>query len=66
MELNFKLKHMSQNVIMAIIRHGLTFVGGFLIAKGVITEGMAAEVSGLVMTAVSTVWSIVEKIKSVK
>lgn len=51
---------------MAIIRHGLTFVGGMLIAKGIISEGMVAEISGLVMTAVATIWSIVEKVKSVK
>lgn len=57
---------MSQNVIMAIVRHGLTFVGGILIAKGVLSEGAAAEISGLVMTAVGTIWSIVEKIKSTK
>jgi hypothetical protein len=57
---------MSQNVIMAIIRHGLTFVGGMLIAKGIISEGMVAEISGLIMTAVATIWSIVEKVKSVK
>lgn len=65
LQLNLKLDNMSQNVVMAIIRHGLTFVGGYLIAKGVITEGMASEVSGLVMTAIATVWSIVEKVKSV-
>ena len=66
MYINYKLKNMSQNVIMAIIRHGLTFVGGMLIAKGIISEGMVAEISGLVMTAVATIWSIVEKVKSVK
>ena len=66
MYINYKLKNMSQNVIMAIIRHGLTFVGGMLIAKGIISEGMVAEISGLIMTAVATIWSIVEKVKSVK
>jgi len=51
---------------MALIRHALTFVGGLLIAKGVISESAAGELSGLIMTAVGTVWSIVEKVKAVK
>jgi len=57
---------MSQNVIMAILRHGLTFVGGILIAKGVLSESTASEISGLIMTAVGTIWSIVEKVKASK
>ena len=57
---------MSQSVVMSILRHALTFVGGWLIAKGVIDETSAAEISGLVMTAVGTIWSIVDKIKAAK
>lgn len=57
---------MSQNVIMAIVRHGLTFVGGILIAKGVLSESSASEISGLIMTAIGTIWSIVEKVKASK
>ena len=57
---------MSQNVIMAIIRHGLTFLGGILIAKGVLSESAASEISGLIMTAVGTIWSIFEKVKAAK
>lgn len=57
---------MNQNIIMAIVRHGLTFLGGILIAKGVISESAAGEISGLIMTAVGTIWSIVEKIKAAK
>ena len=63
---NLNLSNMNQNVIMALIRHALTFVGGLLIAKGVISESAAGELSGLIMTAVGTVWSIVEKVKAVK
>lgn len=57
---------MSQSVVMSILRHALTFVGGFLIAKGVIDEAGASEISGLIMTAVGTIWSIVDKVQSVK
>ena len=63
---NLKSNNMNQNVVMALIRHALTFVGGLLIAKGVISESAAGEISGLIMTAVGTVWSIVEKVKAAK
>ena len=56
---------MNQDVVMGIIRHGLTFVGGYLIAKGMISDAAAAEISGLVMTAIGTIWSIVVKVKAV-
>lgn len=56
---------MNQEQVMGLIRHGLTFLGGFLLAKGLVDEGSMAEVSGLVMAAVGTVWSIVTKIKSI-
>lgn len=57
---------MNQSVVMGIIRHALTFVGGFLIAKGMIDEASASEISGLVMTAVGTIWAIVDKIQAIK
>lgn len=57
---------MNQDVVMGIIRHGLTFVGGILIAKGLMTDASVMEISGLIMTAVSTIWSIVDKISAAK
>lgn len=57
---------MNQNVIMGIIRHALTFVGGILIAKGIMSDMSVSEISGLIMTAVGTIWSIVDKINAAK
>ena len=51
---------MNKEQIMGIIRHTLTFVGGILVIKGVISEGVSQEVIGAVMTAVGAVWSIIK------
>lgn len=56
---------MTQEQVTGIIRHGLTFVGGYLLAKGLVDDATVSEVSGLLLTAVGTIWSIVTKIKSV-
>jgi hypothetical protein len=44
-----------------IIRHALTFGGGILITKGLIDEGLWAEISGAVITLVGAIWSVVAK-----
>lgn len=54
---------MSQEQILGIIRHILTFVGGYFVTKGLVEEGMSQELVGGVMTLIGTVWSIVAKIK---
>lgn len=51
---------MNKEQIMGIIRHTLTFVGGILVIKGVISEGASQEIVGAVMTAVGAVWSIIK------
>lgn len=55
---------MTQEQVMGIVRHALTFVGGILVLKGFIDDATLLEVSGLVTTAVGAVWSVVAKIKS--
>jgi hypothetical protein len=54
---------MKKEMILAIVRHTLTFVGGIYITKGLIDEGMATELSGAAMTLVGGIWSIVDKSK---
>lgn len=51
---------MKKEMILAIVRHTLTFVGGIYITKGLIDEGMVTELSGAAMTLVGGIWSIVE------
>ena len=48
---------------LGVIRHVLTFVGGILVAQGLISEGLTSEIIGGVITIAGTVWSIVAKFK---
>lgn len=54
---------MKKEQILAIIRHTLTFVGGVLITKGLIDEGVANELSGASLTLIGGIWSIIDKNK---
>jgi hypothetical protein len=54
---------MNKEQVLGIIRHTLTFVGGFVAAKGLLSEGVVLEIVGGAVTIVGTVWSIVDKIK---
>lgn len=46
---------------MAIVRHTLTFVGGILIAKGLVDESTMQELAGSLSTSVGLIWSIIQK-----
>jgi hypothetical protein len=52
---------MKKEVILGIVRHALTFVGGVLVAKGLVDSAMAQELSGAVLTLIGGVWSIFAK-----
>jgi hypothetical protein len=43
--------------VSGIIRHALTFGGGFLVAKGIVPEGMLEEAVGALMTIIGIIWS---------
>jgi hypothetical protein len=47
--------------LLAVIRHGLTFLGGFVITKGFIDESLWMELSGTLVTLSGLIWSILEK-----
>lgn len=49
------------NTILGLIRHLLTFLGGYLVASGVIPEAMLDELLGAVMTIVGFIWSVYDK-----
>lgn len=44
--------------IQGIIRHVLTFAGGFAVAKGWVDEGNVEQVVGALVTVIGTAWSI--------
>ena len=52
---------MNKDQVLGIIRHTLTFVGGFLVMKGLVEESMVTEIVGGVVALVGSVWSIVAK-----
>lgn len=56
---------MSKEQVLGVVRHGLTFVGGLLVTKGLMDTGMVEEVMGAVITLVGAVWSVVVKNKTV-
>lgn len=54
---------MNKDQVLGIIRHALTFVGGFLVMKGLVDETMVTEIIGGVVALVGSIWSIVVKTK---
>lgn len=50
-------------MILSIIRHSLTFIGGVLMAFGLVDEATAtvSELVGGLMAITATIWGIIEK-----
>jgi len=51
------------NAIIGLIRHILTFAGGFVVASGDIAEPQLDTLVGALVTVVGIVWSVLEKRK---
>lgn len=47
--------------VLGLIRHALTFVGGVIVAKGLVDDVMFQEILGGVMTLVGAIWSVASK-----
>lgn len=52
---------LTKEQVLGIIRHTLTFVGGVLVTKGLIEEGMVQEIIGGVISLTGTIWSVIAK-----
>lgn len=50
---------------LGIIRHALTFGGGFLVTSGYLTESALNTGIGAIVTLIGVVWSVVDKNKKV-
>ena len=46
---------------LGLIRHALTFVGGILVAKGVVDDATSLELVGAIVTIIGGVWSVLSK-----
>jgi|DEB0MinimDraft_3_1074331.scaffolds.fasta_scaffold06714_2 hypothetical protein len=55
------LSNMFNDKITGLLRHILTFVGGYLVTAGIIDEQMLTEVVGAIITLVGFVWSWTSK-----
>ena len=47
--------------IKGILRHILTFAGGYLVTAGIIDEALLMEVVGALITLTGFVWSFISK-----
>jgi hypothetical protein len=50
-----------QSAVIALLRHLLTFIGGTLVAKGLLDATALTEIIGAIITLVSTGWMLVSK-----
>ena len=55
--------NLMQSAVIALLRHLLTFIGGTLVAKGVIDTATLTEIIGAIITLLSVGWMAVEKVK---
>lgn len=52
---------MKKEMILGLVRHTLTFIGGILIMKGIVDEATFTEISGALITLIGGVWSVTIK-----
>jgi hypothetical protein len=52
---------LTKEQVLGIVRHTLTFVGGIVVAKGLVDESTVTEIIGGVLTLTGAIWSIVAK-----
>ena len=51
---------------LALLRHLLTFIGGTLVAKGIVDAEVLQEVIGAILTLLSVGWMALDKYKGPK
>ena len=52
---------MNKEKTLGIVRHVLTFGGGYAVAKGIIDEGTMIELVGAIITIAGAIWSVAAK-----
>jgi positive regulator of sigma E activity len=53
--------NLMQSAIIALLRHLLTFIGGTLVAKGILDATALTEIIGAIISIVSVSWMAVSK-----
>ena len=54
---------MKKEEVLGIVRHLLTFIGGGVVAKGIVSDSQLFEISGAIMTIIGSIWSVADKRK---
>ena len=54
---------MTQDQFMGVLRHLLSALGAFVVAKGIADEDTVVQASGAIGTLVAIGWSMIEKLK---
>jgi len=57
-------KDSSSEVITAVVRHLLTAVGGYFVAKGAVDNGTVEAIIGGIVASIGLGWSIFNKLKA--
>jgi hypothetical protein len=52
---------MNKEQVLGTLRHSLTFLGGLLVAQGLVDDTIVAELSGAIITLIGGIWSILVK-----
>lgn len=52
---------MNKEQKLGVIRHVLTFVGGILLAKGLVDESLMTDLVASIMVIIGGVWSVLTK-----
>lgn len=52
---------LTQEQILGIVRHTLTFVGGIVVMRGIVDETLVTEIIGGIMTLTGAIWSVIDK-----
>lgn len=55
---------MNKEMILGIVRHGLTFGGGFITSAHYATNDDVTTAVGALMTLIGFVWSIIQKVRA--
>jgi len=54
---------MNKEQVLGLVRHTLTFFGGILLSKGIISESLMTDMVASILVLIGGVWSIVAKSK---
>lgn len=55
-----------KDTILSLVRHALTFGGGFLLAKGLVSEDTLAALVPAIVTAIGAIWGAADEYKANK